>query len=165
MCTLAPRLSSASPASAGWQEQQLAADGGDGAQLTRQLGLARRCEFTLDLSVGRPGDNGTALAAQGSAAGRGGTGAGKPQPKQDAARQQQRNKPLLPAVVVGDTDVLAAPGDGVSCTIHGSLSSQHLCTRELSSQETESFRNDTTMPGPRRHGTSQMQRMSHSMAR
>lgn len=98
------------------QAEQLAADDGEGAQLTRQLGLSRLCKFTLDLSVGGPlGGNASAAAGKPNRASGRGTRKQERQAKEGAARQQQ-HKPMLPAVVVGDTDALAAPGDGVSCS-------------------------------------------------
>ena len=96
-----------------WQAEQLAEDDGDGAQLTRQLGLSRLCKFTLDLSIGGPlgGNASTVAGKRGGASGRGAGEQGR-QAKEGGARQQQ-HKPMLPAVVVGDTDALAAPGEGV----------------------------------------------------
>jgi hypothetical protein len=151
----------------GWQAEQLAADSGEGAKLTQQLGLSRLCKFTLDLSVGRP-LGGNASVAAGQPSGASGRGAGKQEAK-DGDRQQQ-HKPLLPAVVVGDTDVLAAPGDGVSCSSKAGcpaacITTGKACKPARLKSACLRLALMATCLGPCRRGTRRMQRTSPSTAR
>lgn len=98
------------------QAEQLAPDGEEGAPLARQLGLGRRCEFTLNLSVSGPPssgkDNSSADAATDAHSGSE-EGAVRKQGAKEGSWGWKRRRGL-PAAVVGDTDAQAAADVGVS---------------------------------------------------